>query len=177
MDFMFSKIFWGFVVIVLGISIILNAVFKVHFPFFKTILALFLIYVGVKILFGAFRPGYRTGEKEAVFSESSFNPVTLKDGEKFETVFGSQRVDLRNVTLSPGITAIDVNCVFGSQMILLPSGVNIRVRGSSVFGSIKFPNGDQLSFGDRKFDEGREAALPTLMIDSDCVFGSINISR
>jgi len=177
MDFMFSRMFWGVVVMLLGLSIILNAVFKIHFPLFKTILALFLIYVGMKMLYGAIRPGYRNHEQSAVFGGSSFQPESIKDGEKFETVFGSQRIDLRNVQLQPGITAIDVDCVFGSQMIYIPSGVNIRVKGSSVFGSVKFPNGDQLSFGDRNFDEGRETDWPTLMIDADCVFGSITISR
>lgn len=58
MEAMFaSKLFWGALVIIAGILIILGGVFKINIPIFRTLFALFLIYIGVHMLMGSFRNG------------------------------------------------------------------------------------------------------------------------
>ncbi len=52
MGFLASGVFWGSVIILFGISIILNSVFGISIPVFKIVLALILIYFGISILAG-----------------------------------------------------------------------------------------------------------------------------
>ena len=58
MDFFFGGLFWGVLLILIGIGIILKVFFDINIPIFRTALALLLIYLGVT--------GYRymTEEKE-----------------------------------------------------------------------------------------------------------------
>ena len=51
MCFLFGGVFWGIVLVLLGLSIIVRIVFNIHFPFFRILFALIIIYFGLKAAF------------------------------------------------------------------------------------------------------------------------------
>lgn len=175
MDFMFTKLFWGVLIMLLGLYVILNSVFKIQFPLFKVILACFLIFIGFRMLFSIFNGNTATSKLEghALFSDSQQKVAELVDNSKYETIFGSQKIDLRESTFATTKSQISFSCFFGSQVVKLPKKANIRVKASAVFGSVNLPNGGKVSFGDYTYTNAKNELAPTLEIDADCVFGNI----
>ena len=47
-----SGVFIGVLFLLIGISILLKVFFHIHFPVFRTLLAIFVIYLGIKMLIG-----------------------------------------------------------------------------------------------------------------------------
>jgi predicted membrane protein len=174
MDFFFTRTFWGLLVMLIGVSIIVNGVFKINFPVFKVLLALFFLYMGFNILYGTFR-GSQANRNSVVFGESKVEPDQMGTFEKYDVVFSEQKIDLRNSTFQSDQSTIKLNCVFGSQKVYLPKGYKLNVKGSSVFGSIQFPDGSNVSFGDNIYKENEQSSLPTIKVDASVVFGEIQI--
>jgi predicted membrane protein len=175
MDFMFTKMFWGVLIMLLGLYVILNSVFKIQFPLFKVLLAFFLIFIGFRMLFSVFSGNSSTHKMEghAIFSDSNQKIGELVNNSKYETVFGSQKIDLRETMIPETKSQISFSCVFGYQEVSLPKNANIRVKASAVFGSVNLPNGGKVSFGDYTYTNAKNELAPTLEIDADCVFGNI----
>ncbi len=168
-SFVFSKLFWGVIVILIGISFISQAVFKIHIPIGKVVVAIFFIYLGVKMLFGVFGKG---NEHSNFMGESVIN-VEMLENAKYDVVFGSQVIDLTNaVNITEGAN-IECNVVFGSAKIILPRGAQCNIRSSSVFGSVKTP-GNETTFGSSDYrTSGNTGGMINLRVNA--VFGSARV--
>lgn len=172
MEFLSTRMFWGIIIMLIGLYVILNAVFKINFPVFRILLACFLIYLGFKILYGSFNTT-RHVEGRVQFSEGRQSVASLKEFNKFESLFGNQEIDLSMAELSGNRTRLKFDCVFGRQVVKLPQNANVQVKASAVFASIDLPNGNRVSFGDYQYQNALNESLPVLEIDANCVFGSI----
>lgn len=179
MDMLYSRIFWGIFVILLGVTIVINAVFKLNLPFFRILFSFILIYLGIKILLGSFSLSgihQRKGDDfSTVFGNSKVNTSQYGVKKEYHAVFGSQIIDLRDIDTFENDLNIEFNCIFGSQIVYLPANTKIRIKGSSAFGSAQFPDGSQITFGDHVFtDAGNNANEKiTLFVESNVVFGSV----
>jgi len=172
----YSKVFWGVVVLLIGISIITQAVFKIDIPIFKIVVGLFLLFMGVKVLTGAF--GISTGpdSSSSIFSSQNIHVEHLVDGSEYSSVFGSQQIDFTMVSRTPGTYRIECNTVFGSCEIIIPNDVEVSIEKNAVFASVKTPGGGNTHFGEGNYSSGNSA--PTrLEIEANAVFGSIEIHR
>jgi len=77
---MSPKIILGIFIILFGLSIIINHVFKINIPLGKFLFGLFIIYLGVKILLGGFGVNINVnGDKNAVFSKHDYAPKKTKN--------------------------------------------------------------------------------------------------
>lgn len=176
---LFTKIFWGGLIILFGISIIINSVFKINFPFFKVFIALIIIFFGFRLLFGSF--GFKmnnndAGENSTVFGSTKAQ-VEIIDGDlEYNSVFGSQIIDFREVKSITDESEIEINAVFGSVKVYLPDNVNIKLKASSAFGSVRTPEGEMINFGDTKktFTKGSNASK-TMYVEASAVFGSVEL--
>ncbi|MGB0430172.1 MAG: LiaF domain-containing protein [Bacteroidia bacterium] len=168
-NFIFSKLFWGVVVLLIGISFISQAIFKINLPVGKIVFALVLIYVGVKMLFGAFGKGQ---DHSNFMGESNIKIENLDDA-KYDVVFGSQVIDLSRAFDNGEITNIECNVVFGSAKIILPKGIKTNIKSSSVFGSVRTP-GNETTFGSSDFSTtGVSNCIINLKVNA--VFGSAKV--
>jgi hypothetical protein len=79
-------------------------------------------------------------------------------------LFGSSHVDLRDALLPRDGIKIDAVAIFGSVSIIVPEGVNLRVRNVAIFGSAG-------GGGNRLEDED----APTIEIEAVGIFGSANV--
>jgi len=51
--------------------------------------------------------------------------------------FGSAVIDFSDAILAPGLTVVDVSCVFGSVVIVIPDGLQIEVAASALLGAVE----------------------------------------
>jgi predicted membrane protein len=172
-----SGLFWGILLIIIGVSFIIKIVFNIDFPIFKIIIAFFFIYLGLKIILG---DGFsffnkRNTETDVVFGESNFN--NINHGKDYNVVFSKGNFDLRNITLNDsGPTCIKINTVFGGSDLWLSKSMPVRVSVDAAFAGAQMPNGNSAAFGSTLYaSENLDITKPFLDVKADVVFGGLRI--
>ena len=175
--FIFSEIFWGLLLIVLGLAAILRS-FDINIPIFRLIVAFFLIYLGISMLTGGPLFDWRhpeTGPGSIIFREAQITENDLQEKE-INIIFGSGEIDLRGMSAEE-ILVEEINVIFGSANMILNPEQLVELDVSTVFGSARMPDGNSISFGDYKY---RSPALDNevpadIFMDVSVVFGGLEI--
>lgn len=179
-----SKMIWGLVFITIGILMLVNYVFGIHLPIFRVLFSLFVIYLGLNMLFGAFNLKVHrlASDDAAIFSSSTFQ-FDLTDGNKrdsssydkeFKTVFGEGTLDLSDVQIGQSDVDLSVKTVFGQTLVYLKKGTPFRVHTKTVFGNTELPGKNQSVIGKFNYQsENLRDQDPALNIDAEVVFGSL----
>jgi hypothetical protein len=166
----------GVLIILLGVGILVNVVFHVHIPIFKILFGLFLIYIGLRIIFGnwfSFPCHWRSGD--AVFHHRTYHGLS-GDSTEYSAVFGKAVVDLRDIQLKEKITRVKVDAVFGGAEVILNKDTPVRINAEAVFGGVHLPENVAGGFGSavyqsKNFDENKSY----LLVEASSVFGGMNI--
>ncbi|MGM0504252.1 MAG: YitT family protein, partial [Bacteroidota bacterium] len=91
-----AGLFWGILLILIGLGIVIRVVFNIDFPLIKFIIAFFFIFIGIKILIGNYSFSHAEADEDTtIFSESK----VLGQDENFKeynVIFGSTIIDLRD---------------------------------------------------------------------------------
>jgi hypothetical protein len=171
MGFVFSGIFWGVFVVLLGVSIILSYATGVRIPFFRIFFGLLLVYWGISLLAGA-RFG-RSGT--TVFGDSV---VRATAAGKQDIVMGRGVIDLSGIVLGEGVSRYEVNTVFGASVIKLDPAMPVKVVVSSAFAGVKMPDGGNVAFGETTYrSSGLREDSTHLLVKTSVVFGSLEIAN
>lgn len=181
MNFLFSGVFWGIVLCLIGGAIIIKNVFDLDFPVGRVVFAIIIIMVGIGFLTGRdlFTPrgyvsGFRSEKKDeasAVFGAGNFSREKIRSS--YSIVFGQGTIDLTGVPVEEIPRRIEIDTVFGNTEIIVPDTLPVSIRGETVFGSTAWPDRVMNAFGDRIWETTAAAdASDRIMIKSDCVFGS-----
>lgn len=172
MAFLFSSFFWGAVIIIFGLSIILNAVFHIKIPVFSIIIALIFIYLGLKILFGSF--GIKTSRNTVVFSTSDMK--CRNKNEEYNIIFGKGSIDLSEIELDDEHLDFEVNVVFGRGDVMIDPAKPFIVKVSSVFSGAHLPDGNVAAIGNNSYiSPGYVKGQKYISVRADVVFGELNI--
>jgi hypothetical protein len=166
-----AGLFWGIILIVIGLSIILRVAFDISI--FRIVIAVVLILIGVKMLIGKPVVQSEGHENHVVFGEKT-NTADPLDGTEYNTVFGKTVYDFRNMKpLTQPRTKIKFNTVFGSNDIILPPGLPVKIKSDAVFATASMPNGNTVAFGSTNFEANTEITdSAVLIIENDVVFGA-----
>jgi predicted membrane protein len=169
------SLFWGLLLVVLGLSLIFRIVFNIDFPLFKIIIAFLLIFFGLKMLFGSFHtPRFETKESDVVFGEKRYsNPDTDRD---YSVVFGKGVYDFRDIDLKGEKRRVKISTVFGATVIKINKSTPVKIKVESAFAGTELPNGNSAVFGSTTytspdFDEN----IPYLEIKLEVVFGGCEV--
>ena len=169
MSFVFSGLFWGAIVVLIGITIILNGVLGIRIPIIRIVFGLLLIYWGVTLLIGA-RFG-RSGT--AVFSDAE---VKATSAGKQDIIFGRGVIDLTGIVLREGINRYEVNTVFGASVIKVDRSMPVKVVASAAFAGVKLPDGGNVAFGESTWRSPNLKEDSTyLLVKTDVVFGGTEV--
>lgn len=174
-----SGLFWGLLLIIIGLSLILKVVFHIDFPVVKLIVAFFFIYIGIKILVGNFGVSmFKAGPHDVAFGEGSFREI-FQPAKEYHVVFGKGNFDFRNVQLpDSGHTEVKISTVFGASEILLNSATPVRVKSEAAFSGTQLPNGNSAVFGTVTYEsENFDELKPYLLLKTEVVFGGVDIRR
>jgi len=165
-------IFWGALLIILGVWFIVRRSLPVRIPVIRIVIAVLFVYAGVRIL--ARGPVTADGNT-AVFSESrmTYSPERSRE---YNLVFSSGAIDLSGAAPSGASIRAEVNVIFGSGTLRINPSIPVRVNMSSAFGTVESPNGRSVAFGDmvyttKSFREG----APSLEVHATTVFGRLTI--
>lgn len=170
---LFDGVFWGIVLILVGVWFLLRRLIPAQIPVLRIVVAALLIYVGIRVLVNGplGRPGHA-----AFFSESHmrYSPGWARD---YNIIFGRGSVDLSDVTAGSASVRTEVNVIFGSGVLRVDPSKPLRIDMSSAFGAVEAPGGRSVSFGDTvytspSYHDG-EAALE---IHATAVFGRLVVT-
>ncbi len=175
-----GKMFWGILLIVIGVLMIIKHVFGLDLPVFKILLGLFFIYLGVKTIFGGFHltVDSKATENTAIFSEADFQFPSSENSNDYQTIFGKGRLDLTKVDLSNGDVKIDLDAVFGKLTVIVDPKTPLVVKVNSAFGKVQLPTKDKVTFGEYTYEsESAKTATAKLILTTSAVFGSLKIKN
>ncbi|HON10477.1 MAG TPA: hypothetical protein PLE24_06375 [Chitinispirillaceae bacterium] len=171
MGFLFSGIFWGVILILIGVAIIIRIVFNIHIPVFRIVLALILIYLGLKVLLGG--AWTRCGSSSAVFQSSDLK--ITGESHEYNVIFGSSRIDA-SMPLAKGNDKLEINTIFGSSVLEIPSDIPVLIKVSAAFSGARMPDGNFVSFGDYTYkNKAFDKSAPYRLIKASVIFGSMTI--
>jgi predicted membrane protein len=174
---MASGLFWGIVLMLIGLGIVIRIVFNVDLPIFKLLVAFFFIWLGLRIMMG--NHGilhFHATKNDVLFNENSFKDIN-KENKEYNVVFGKAVYDFRELDVKEK-TTIHMNTIFGGAEIKLKKGSAYRIAAESVFGGIKLPNGNTSAFGNTHYQsENFNADSAHLFIKAEIVFGGIEIQE
>ena len=172
MNFISSGTFWGVIIILFGISILLREVFHVHIPFMKIIFGLFLIYLGVRVIAGG--RWKDRANNTAVFSESEMHYDPHHDD--YDIVFGSGTIDLFKMDMPVQKRKIEVSVVFGNGTVIINDSIPMKIEMNSVFGASILEDKRINALGKTynttsAYREGQ----PYVLLETNVVFGKLTI--
>jgi predicted membrane protein len=169
----------GVIIMLFGLSMILNVIFHIHIPVFRIALAIFFIWIGIKMLTGSAgckRNMHYVDSNSVVFGNNTF---TYQPGKNnYSVVFGNAVLDLSNVTDSTVLTDdISISTVFGESKVILPDSIPVVVHSDAAFGEVKLPDRTAAAFGSVEyrspvFDHSRQE----LHLRTSTVFGSTKVT-
>lgn len=179
--------FWGILLLVVGLLIIIQHVFNINLPIIKILFGVLLIYFGLKLIFGSFGvkiSGFKntsiSSDTEAVFAESEFKITNSDDGQintKYTTAFGNSRLDLTSINPNDLQEPIKITNAFGRTRIKTNPDHAILAKISVGFGTVKIRGQKLGSLGEIEYksDNLSTNANPPLRLEIDNAFGDIEI--
>lgn len=174
---MASGLFWGIILMLIGLGIVIRIVFNVDLPIFKLLVAFFFIWLGLRIMIGD--RGFfhlHTTKNDVLFNENSFKDIN-GDNKEYNVIFGKAVYDFRDQDIKEK-KIIHLHTVFGGAEIKLKRGTPYRIVTESVFGGIKLPNGNTSVFGTSHYQSDNfNPNSPHLLIKAEVVFGGIELQE
>jgi hypothetical protein len=170
----FDGVFWGVLLILVGVWFFVRHYIPVHIPVIRVIIAVLLIYVGIRVLVRG--PVIHEG-RTAVFTESTILKYTPDRSQDYNVIFSSGSVDLSPVVISGSGARAEVNVIFGSGTLHVNPATPVRVTMTSVFGTVEAPGERSVAFGEMVYKTpAYKAGAPALEIKATAVFGRLAIA-
>jgi predicted membrane protein len=175
------RMFWGILIVLIGLAIIIKAVFPIDIPLFRILFGVLLIYLGVQLLLGWPRWGRGIGD-EFKFSAFGERIIRLQPGQvpedRYSVAFGNAMYDFTKVSLESRDIDVEVSVSFGKATIQVSQATPVVMEAGVAFGSAEFPDGSQVAMGKQTYrSENANSALHSLRIRSRVAFGQILLVR
>lgn len=172
MGFIFSQVFWGIFLILLGISFIFKVLFHLDIPVFRLFVSFILIYMGLRVLTGGF--GCERNSRNMFFNDYQFKVNT--DGE-YNIIFGRGVVDLTSYQADAN-TRIKINTIFGSGLVKLDPAQPLKIKVNSAFAGARMPDGNMISFGEYTYQTPAvKEDQPYGKMEVNVVFGELQLTE
>jgi predicted membrane protein len=163
-----ARIILGILIILLGIS------FFTDFPLFRIAIALFVIWIGIRILTGV---DIGEAKNQIETQEERINRVLIFSGinRKYTTknfkggevvaVFGGGEIDLTEAKAEASNVPLEVVAVFGGLKVKVPQSWSVKTEGIGILGG----------FDDKTKLEGKKAA--DVIVKGVAIFGGVEITN
>jgi predicted membrane protein len=105
-------------------------------------------------------------------------PRTPADLTEYELAAGDLLVDLRQLQVPPGTTAVEARVGVGELVVLVPGGVSVEVHARSGLGEIQVLGQQKSGFGNRIYTIADAATGDsTLRLDVRVGVGEVRVER
>lgn len=162
--------------LVIGVALLLSARGIIDFStILKLVFPAILVIIGLSLILKNFLKKAEKNDGMAVAGASgkeylaTFSGQDVKfDGEVFEgaelsAVFGGVKCDIRNAIIEKDVV-INASAVFGGVTVLVPEGVNVKIKSSALFGGVSDAK-------KRPYTDG----ATTIYVNADAMFGGVDI--
>ena len=170
-----TGLFWGGMLILLGIVLIIKVVFNIDFPVFKVMVGLFFIFLGLKFLFGRVLIPHGTVKPEdTIFSEQLY--TAPETGKEYNVIFGRGVYDFTDADLSEGDVRVKINTVFGGSLVKISKDMPVEIKADAVFAGAELPDGNTAVFGSSRYmSDTYRSDSTALYIEIGVVFGGVQV--
>lgn len=162
--------------IIIGTMLLLSSQEIISFELImKLLIPIVFIVIGIGIIFKDFinktindkiKQLNKDGLEEyyATFSEQKTKlPKEKFKGASLNAVFGSVKFDMTDSIIEKE-QIVNSSSIFGGIEITVPNKINVKVKSTALFGGVS-----------NKTTETKDSSLPTLYINSFCMFGGVDI--
>ncbi len=172
---------WGVLIVLLGLAIIVKAVFHLDVPIFRLIFGLVLVYLGVQLIVGWHRWRWFPDDDGATVLFAR-REIVLTPGQMpertYTVAFGRTLLDLRALAPAGADLEMDVNVVFGDAVIRINPASPVEVEANVAFGRAELPDRSQVVLGRHLYRSESAAGAPyRVRIKSSVAFGSLQLQR
>ena len=170
-----AAVFWGALLIFIGVVLVIKVIFNIDFPIFKILVATFFIFLGIWILFGSIgRFHIKSGPNDVLFGERYYNAPF--EQPEYNVVFGKGVFDFTDVDLSQGSKNVKIGIVFGAAEIRLSRDMPVEITADAVFAGAELPGGNTAVFGSATYvTDSYQSDSTHLKIKLDVVFGGAQV--
>lgn len=173
MKFIFtSEFFWGAFLILLGVSIIIKTIFGIDIPIIRTIIAIFLMYLGFTMITGK-RKFFCNDKKTIAFDERTIKPGKVENF--YSVMFGKGFIDLTDIEEPNKFKKVGIKTQFGETILKISKDIPTVVHAKVSFGSASFPNDEHISSGHFTYKNYADNVEPILEVDTYTTFGSLRV--
>jgi hypothetical protein len=166
----------GVIVLLIGASVAVDALFGVHLPLVPLAIAALLIAWGARMIVHAMarhHPAYLDGE--AWLADRSFAPTGPIDHDAhYDVAFGRGLVDLTHLTEPADDVTVVVDTVFGSTVVKVDPAMAYDVDARSMFGEVRMPDRSMTAMGKVSYRHTMDRA-PRLHLRVSTVFGACQV--
>jgi len=172
---------FGILIVLIGVAIIIKAVFHIDLPIFRILAGVFLLYLGVQLILGWPRWHWPAEtERDAAFF--GYREFRLGPGEQpersYSILFGKTLIDLSELKAPAEDVEVEVHVVFGAAVVRVKPEMPLEVEANVAFGSASLPDRAQVVVGKQVYRSDNAGAAPhRLRIRANVVFGSLTMQR
>ncbi len=169
-----NLVFWGVFFLLSGLTLLARVIFVIEIPVFRTLVGVFLILSGLKLLIGNSLPWpVKTAENEIFFRSETIH-ASKKPPAALQIAFSTVVLYLDRLEQPSAKEGVRINNLFSGSTIYLPCGIPVSITVDAVFAGVKMPDTNTPLFGRGSFtSDDFDPDIPHLAIDANCVFGSI----
>ena len=179
-----KSMFWSLFFIVFGVLLLIQHVINVDLPLMRIFFGLFLMYLGLKVLFGSFGIEINGAKVKKVATSTEFifagGDFKLNEhdhvNKRFSTVFGNSNLDLTDLSKLNSEDQIKIENVFSKTKIKTPADYELNIKSNIAFGSVRVRGQKLGALGEVDYktpNYPNSAKKLNLVIDS--VFGEVEI--
>lgn len=166
--------FYGVLLILLGILLLVRYLFKIEIPIFIISAAIIIVFVGVSFFINS--PGTRS-ENNIVFSKNK-TISAVKPGSEYSIVFSSGTIDLTKASPQNVGDKIKINNVFSNGVIKVNPQTPLVVRTHSLFAVTETPNDDLIFFGNTNYQSNNfKKDANYIEVEAKVLFGRLAIEE
>lgn len=164
MNFLFSGPFWGILLILWGLSLVLKSFFPaLKFSFVTVFVSICLIGFGIQLLMLNFgRKSSNSHHRARSVASESYQSGTIND---LSVVFSTDSLNLITIDITDSDRFVEVSAVFGKAIVYVSKDTPLRLDSNSVFGQVHKDSRIKIA------QESENA----LIIEANAVFGSVDI--
>ncbi len=169
----------GIVLLLVGLSILINVLFGVSIPIFRLLLAGLAIYFGLLLLLGVFKirvPGIGSVDGTIAFAGGDLkltgDPIEARE---LTVALARGTVDISALPVpQEGELPVRLSVVLGECTVLYDPAQPLRIDAATAFGDCKMPNDEKVVVGSLAWKSpAYDAVAPRIKLSITCVLGQV----
>lgn len=175
-------LFVGLFLVMGGLSIFADILFRIHLPFLRILFGLTLLYLGISILLRGFnvrQPWLFSDAQSIIFQNTVLMPhADSSTGDEMNVLFSNGDVDLTSIVPKEHDIELKLNVVFGYANVLFDPRISFKVIATAAFAGCRLPSGNRLAFGEQVYQSpGYKEGAPAVILRISTVFAGAEFTQ